>query len=360
MRSLSGFGRLFPLLSFGLLAVLEPSRGAEPEPAGAVAIQAGKTAIDFRAGKTLVARYVIDPRAAKPYFWPLNALPGLAVTRSWPMEEGKGEAKDHVHQKSAWFCHGDVIPVGMDFKKHFKNVAGIDFWSEGKGHGDIVCVKVGEPKIDKNHGSITTTNEWRTAEGQKVMDETRTIHFYHFGKGSNLIVLDINLHASVCPIEFGDTKEGSLGVRVRESLRVDRGKGRLTNAEGKSGEGATVKGKGTNAEKKGCWGLVSSWCDYSGPVDDSGTVAGISVFADPDNPIDTAWHVRNYGLLAANPFGREKHAGFPDRKGKNDLVTIRKGEHLKLRYGLLLHAKDAKGADVAGMFKKFTELKSQK
>ena len=38
--------------------------------------------------------------------------------------------------------------------------------------------------------------------------------------------------------------------------------------------------------------------------------------------------VRDYGLLAANPFGRDKHARFPDRKGNNDLVKLKMGEHL--------------------------------
>jgi hypothetical protein len=359
MRASRGF--VLVLLAVLLCTLsLPPLRGDNPptEPSEEAVIEAGKTHVEFRAGKALVTRYVIDPKAAKPYFWPMYALPGQAVTRAWPMEDAKGEARDHVHQKSLWFCHGDVIPEGLDFKKHFRAVAGVDFWSEGIGHGKIVCVKVDKPQLGKDHSSIATTNEWRTAEGQKVLDETRTIHFYPLGSGRNLFVLDIDLRASEWPITFADTKEGSLGVRVRESLRVDRGKGKLINAEGKSGEGATVKGKGTNANREGCWGLVSAWCDYSGPVDTAGTIAGIAVFAEPTNPIDTAWHARNYGLLGANPFGREK-AGFPDRKGKNDLVKIPKGEHLKLRYGLYVHAKDAKDADVAGVFGRFAKMKEK-
>jgi hypothetical protein len=330
------------------------------EPAEGPVIVADKTHIDFRVDKTLITRYLISPKVAKPYFWPVWAAPGLAVTRAWPMERDvKGEAKDHVHQKSVWFCHGDVIPEGLDFTKHFKNVAGVDFWSEGKGHGNIVCVRVGKPQMGKDRAAITTTNEWRTAEDQPVLYETRTIELFPLGPGRNLLVLDIDLHASAWPITFADTKEGSLGVRVRESIRVDRGKGKLINAEGKSGEGKTVRGKGTNADRDGCWGLVSAWCDYSGPCNDDGTIAGIAVFADPTNPIDTAWHARNYGLLAANPFGRGKHAGFPDRKDNNDLVKLKKGEHLKLHYGLFVHVKDAKEADVVGAYGRFTKLKGK-
>jgi hypothetical protein len=40
-------------------------------------------------------------------------------------------------------------------------------------------------------------------------------------------------------------------------------------------------------------------------------------------------------------------------------VSLKKGEHLKLRYGLFVHVKDAKEADVAGAFSRFTKLKGK-
>jgi hypothetical protein len=328
------------LLSLGI------ARRVLADAAQPLSLEATKTHVDFKRGKTLLARYVIDEKAAKPYFWPLN-VGGVSVTRGWPMDEGKGEAKDHPHQKSAWFCHGDVIPQGIKFVKHIRGVEGVDFWSEAKGHGNIVCTSA---KVKGT--TLVTTNEWRTAEGEPILAETRTMTLSAVGAENYLIDIDIDLDAKFCGIVFGDTKEGSLGVRVRESIRVDKGKGRLVNAEGHVGEG-----KGSNADKKGCWGLVSNWCDYSGPVDDKGTIAGIAVFADPANKIDSAWHARNYGLLAANPFGREKHAKFPDRKGNNALVTLKKGEHLKLRYALYLHAGDEKAGKVAQAFARFAAKK---
>src|SRR5262245_43473916 len=216
MRRITGFAAfLIVLLAVPLLA-----RADNTEPSGRVVIEADKSHIDFKAGKDLVTRYVLGETVAKPYFFPVNGLPGKLVTRAWPMEKVEGEANDHVHQKSLWFCHGDVIPEGIEFTKHSKGVEGVDFWSEGKGHGKMVCVKVGKPRSEKDHAWIETANEWQTAEGKKILDETRTIHLYHFSPKANLLVLDIDLFASVCPITFGDTKEGSMGVRVRESLRV--------------------------------------------------------------------------------------------------------------------------------------------
>src|SRR5262249_19319597 len=97
------------------------------------------------------------------------------------------------------------------------------------------------------------------------------------------------------------------------------------------------------------------WCDYSGPVGEA--VAGITIFADPTNPVATAWHSRNYGLMAANPFGRGRH-GFPNLRGRKDTVQLAKGAHLKLRYGLFLHGGDVKSGKVAEHYQKFTKLKA--
>src|SRR5205085_2564333 len=149
---------------------------------------------------------------------------------------GPGESTDHPHQKSAWFCHGDVIPEGIELKAKIKGVKGVDFWSEAKGHGRIVCTEVGEPTfVGKGHAGIITKNEWRTADGRKILDETRGITLYDLGN-ARLLVLAIDLHASVAPITFGDTKEGAMGVRVNDQMREQKGNGRLVTAVGKEGE----------------------------------------------------------------------------------------------------------------------------
>ncbi len=59
--------------------------------------------------------------------------------------------------------------------------------------------------------------------------------------------------------------------------------------------------------------------------------------------------------MAANPFGRAK-SGFPATRGQTGIVKLEKGEHLKLRYGLLLHTGDAKVGKVADHFSTFAAL----
>jgi hypothetical protein len=163
---------------------------------------------------------------------------------------------------------------------------------------------------------------------------------FDFGQ-ARLLVVDIDLEARYVPITFGDTKEGSFGIRVNDLIREEKGNGKIENAEGKVGE-------------KDCWGRVSAWCDYSGTID--GKKVGIAILADPANPYPSCWHVRGYGLMAANPFGRDK-SGFPEMKGKTELVKLGKGEHLKLRYGLLIHPGDAKQGKVSENYDRFVKLK---
>jgi Methane oxygenase PmoA len=296
--------------------------------------------IDFTIGGQLVTTYRIGANVAKPYFYPFNGPGGVSVTRAWPIEQGRPDevTKDHPHQKSAWFCHGDVIPEGMELKRKGRDVDGVDFWAESAPHGVIACVGVDRA----NANGVVTRNEWRAADGQKVLDEVRTVSCRACANGY-LLAVRSELIASAWPVTFGDTKEGSFGVRVNDQLRVgDRNvrnpKSVIRNAAGKTGE-------------KDCWGYMSDWCDYSGEVD--GKAVGIAVFADPTNKYPSCWHVRDYGLLAANPFGRSK-AGFPAMKGRTDLVQIAKGDHLTFRFGIYVHPGDASAGQVAEAFKQFT------
>ena len=320
---------------------------------GDVSAVVEKDGIAFKSGSTIVAKYMTDPKYSKPFLYPVLAPNGVPVTRAWPIEKGlPGEATtDHVHQKSVWFCHGDVIPEGLPLtvKSADRAGKGVDFWSETKDkngsprHGWITVVKVGEPKmVAKNHVSIETQNEWKTPTGEKMMDEVRVIHFIDRPEG-RLFGFDITLKASVCPITFGDTKEGSFGIRTHDALRPSLPDGAVVT---------TADGKVVTPPKKDnlpIWGYPTAWIDYSGKVE--GKDVGIAVFEHPSN-LKANWHVRAYGLNAANPFARA-HSGFPTQKGKTDLVKIEKGGELKLKYAVYAHTGDVKTGKVAEAFELF-------
>ena len=329
---------------------------------GELAVQKTPTTLEFRVGKDVVTKYQYAGEVqvekgdgmkplAKPFFYPVNAPNGVQVTRGWPMVRGTaGEKTDHFHQKSVWFCHGDVIPEGLELKVKSadKRIHGIDFWAEGGNHGRIVTLLVGDVKtISKTHMSVTTTNAWQAADGTKVMDETRTLHVITLPVG-RMIVFDIDLHASVCPIAFGDTKEGSTGVRVNDVIRLESKDGGVVT----SSQGSVAKAPGK--DNLPMWGEIAAWHDYSGTID--GKVAGVAIFDHPSNVQKAAWHTRAYGLMSANPFGRAG-SGFPALKGNAELVKIPKGEHLKLKYAVYAHSGDATAGGVAEAYKQFAAMK---
>ena len=140
-----------------------------------------------------------------------------------------------------------------------------------------------------------------------------------------------------------------MGVRVNDQFRLEPKKGDTVTSDGviTSADGATAKAPAR--DNLPMWGKAADWHDYSGTVD--GKRVGIAVFDHPKNAHRAAWHTRAYGLLAANPFGRDS---FPGTKGKEE-AKLAKGEHLKLRYGLLIHAGDARQAKVAEHYAAFAK-----
>lgn len=306
-----------------------------PAFADGITATKSKDAVEFKDGDTVVTRYVFGGDIPKPHFWPVNAPDGTLVTANSPA--------NHVHHKSIWFCHGDVIPDGVELKTKSsdKRVAGVDFWSEHKGHGKIVCVEVGEPKVTDGVVTLPTKNEWRTPDGDKILDETRVLTVRKAGSGY-LIGFDIDLHASMCDLKFGDTKEGAFGTRLSEAITTEK----MLND--------TLTADGGRKGEKAIWGHPVSWMDSSGKVD--GKEVGLAVFDHPKNPVRATSHGRAYGLMAANPFGREKSFP-PSQKGKTDLVGMKKGDHLKLKYAAFVHTGDAKAGGVEEAYKAFSDGK---
>jgi hypothetical protein len=97
------------------------------------------------------------------------------------------------------------------------------------------------------------------------------------------------------------------------------------------------------------WGMPAEWVDYYGPID--GETVGIAIFSHPENfQHPCRWHVRNYGLFTANPFG-DRH--FPRIKVKQHAKTIPAGESLTLRYRVYIHHGDTQAGKVAEAYKFF-------
>jgi len=70
-----------------------------------------------------------------------------------------------------------------------------------------------------------------------------------------------------------------------------------------------------------------------------------------DNPrFPTYWHVRNYGLMTANPIGLHDFTGIPDNTWD---LEIPAGETVTWRYRVLIHTGDTARAQVADRYQDF-------
>lgn len=254
----------------------------------------------------------------QPILYPVLGPGGAAMTRNYPMADAEGEARDHPHHQSLWYAHGDVN--------------GHDFWAGGDGshivHAEFVAVEAGN--------EIRTRNRWQDGDGELVCTDERVIRF----GGSEVarwIDYAVTIHASEGALKFGDTKEGTMGIRMTPSLRL----------QGLVAEGSAVNSEGVRGDK--VWGKRARWIDYFGPV--AGEMMGIAIFDHPDNSrYPTWWHARDYGLNAANPFGIHDFEGI--ESGTGDL-SVPDGGSITFRYRFYFHRGDTEEAKVSEAFEAF-------
>jgi hypothetical protein len=268
----------------------------------------------------LFSKYITDA-GAKPFLFPLIGPTGDSFTRAFPMENIAGEDHDHPHQRSFWFTHGKVNEV--------------DFWSEQGVHGTIKETARKTVLSGPVIGRLRTTDDWLAPDGRKVLEDERVLTFYS-NATARIVDFEVTLKSSTGAVIFGDTKEGMFGIRVASSMDVDKKRGgRITNALGL-----------TDAQ---AWGQASPWVDYTGPV--GGEIVGIAILNHPRSfRYPTTWHVRTYGLFAANPFGW--HDFGKEMPGD---YTLPAGQELWFSYRLILHQFETSKADIASQFAAYAE-----
>jgi len=294
--------------------------------ADGVKITEGKEKVRVEINGELFTEYCFTG-APHVYFYPLMGPGGARMNRNWPMAETEGEERDHPHHRSLWFSHGAVN--------------GIDFWSESPKAGRIVHDKFLEVKSGRESGVIRSANKWMAPDGEVKLTDEQTFRVFARPNSERLFDFEITLKAPAGQeVVLGDTKEGTMAVRINEEMRLTRGKN-------KPGQGRIVQSTGVMDEKT--WGKRAEWCDYYGPV--AGKMVGIAIFDHSSNPKHpTWWHVRDYGLFAANPFGVHDFEKQPAGAGN---LTIPAGGTVTFRYRFYIHEGDTKAAKVAERYQEY-------
>lgn len=274
--------------------------------------------------------------AMKPYLYPLRSATGKLITRHFPMETVAGEPKDHPHQRGLWFAH--------------ERVNGFDFWNNEADYktpirGRIEVTKVSDVQNGPEAGSFKAELDWQDPEGKKLLSETRTMTFRKTAT-QRIIDLDLTLTAAV-DATFGDSKDGALGIRLAAALEEPNA-GPKGSGNEIPGTGAIVNSAGETS--KAAWGKLADWVDYSGEIE--GEKVGVTVFDHPGNTRRARWHVRDYGLFAANPFGLKVFTGDKTQDGS---LALKAGESLRLRYRVVIHPGDGKSAGVEKLWDEYVK-----
>ena len=277
----------------------------------------GEHFTSYRFGKDLV----------RPHLYPVIGPYGDGVTRRLIKE---GEA-DHHHHRSIWISHG--------------HVNGWNNWAEGEGHAWTRHQEFEALESGPVYGRIVAignwegAEEWRGEHGSNVICQERAEWtFYNTPADMRVIDLHLTLTAPKIDVLFGDTKEGGLAsVRVEETMDVKAGLGgQIENGMGGRNEDET-------------WGKQAPWCDYSGPV--NGKRVGIAIMDHPDSfRYPTYWHVRNYGLMTANPFGLSHFYGDPEKRGN---YVLEAEKSLIGIYRFYIHTGDATEGQVGERYHDF-------
>ena len=245
----------------------------------------------------------------KPFFYPLVGH-GTNVLRGYPVEDRAGDAKDHPHHSGVYHAFGEVN--------------GREYWSKLP----IENLKV-RHEAGPVYARIVAENKWG-----EDLSEAQDVFVLNAGAD---VVMDwrITLTAASGPVVLGKdlkmAKEGSFAVRVAswlsDNAKKDPGMALMSDAKGNRGEAAI------RAD-------TAPWVDYVGAVE--GRKVGVSVMDHPSSfRHPTNWHVRAYGLFAANPW---------IVRGENRLA---KGESITLRYRVYVHAGDAVEGKVAATWAGF-------
>jgi hypothetical protein len=282
---------------FCLLAVL---LSVVPCPGQGISFQTGDGTLRLSHAGAFIGDFVFrDERIGRPFFANLRTPDETQVTRTHPPRTGK-DLEDHATMHPGlWLGFGDIN--GDDF---WRNKARMEF--DGF-----------ERKPAAQDGALRFTTRHRLVGNQGLplgtLDSRVTLQEI---PQAFLIIWDATCTAGNAGMVFGDQEEMGFGARLATPL-IETNGGTITQSTGKK-------------TAKGTWGQPADWTDYSGLTD--GKPAGITLMASPGNFRKSWWHNRDYGLMVANPFGRQAM-----KQGAKSAVPLKPGETLRLTFGAALH-----------------------
>ena len=175
---------------------------------------------------------------------------------------------------------------------------------------------------------------WEMDDGKTpVLDEARQMRIVALGEGEYLLDITFTLKASYGEVTFKSDGAHYAWPYVRMNSDFNtNGSGLLVNSEGGTAQAGTHD-------------KPARWVDFSRTgVPDA---EGLALFSHPSNPQPHSWLTRDYGT-----FGPRREAA---RNGKP--FTLKTGETISTRCGVLVHKGDVKSGRVAERFQAYADGK---
>jgi hypothetical protein len=296
-------------------------RAMAQDPASMLEIAKHEDRLVISADGKSIATYVFrDPSIPRPYFAHVRAPGGHQVTRNHPPIAGRDRTDHDTMHPGIWMAFGDL--GGSDFWRNRASIVHHAFLETPQG-GAGTASFVEEKHYLRVSGSLVCKERFRC-----------TIHVLD---GGYLLSWDSTFFADD-EFYFGDQEEMGLGLRVATQIS-ELEDGRLKDSEDR-----------VSAEK--IWSHAAAWCDYSGPR--GGDWIGMTLMCHPANFRQSWLHARDYGFVAANPFGQKAM-----KKGPPSKVVVKPGDNLRLRYAIWMHAtRDNQEPDIAAAYAKYLKVAS--
>jgi hypothetical protein len=286
--------------------------GLYAQPATVSATKTGNR-IDVTIGGLFFTSYHFPDNEKYPFFYPVNGpVSGGSVTS---MRNG-----EYPHHSSLFFA--------------CDRVNGGNYWQEGLERGRIVSIGARITEAEGERVVIEDECIWKRPDAASPIIDRRKITISAPDKNRYRIDFDIEMEM-LMDVSILKTNHSLFSARIDPDLTVKQG-GVMINSEGKEGEKAT-------------FGVASPWIDCYGNRQTG--VEGIAIMQHPSNRwYPSPWFTRDYGFISPTPMY------WP----ANDRETqLKKGEIVKLRYRVLVHAGDTKQAGIAAEFETYTNEQGQ-
>ncbi|MDX9755090.1 MAG: PmoA family protein, partial [bacterium] len=272
---------------------------------GQIQINSHEDSLQITIDNQPFATYVfLNPAIPRPFFHSLFSPGGVPITRSFPPVEGVDLTDHATFHPGLWLAFGDI--------------SGNDFW---RNQAQVIHKQfLKSPDIKDNTGSFTVLNHYIGKDGLLCVEEN-TIGITPDPHGV-MLLWDSVFYSTEKPFTFGDQEEMGLGIRMATPFIVENG-GHILNSENGHNE-------------KEIWGKQAAWCAFYKVLEDKKS-AGVLLMPSPENFRPSWFHARDYGLLTANPFGRNAFT-----KKEKSKITVQPNERFSLRFGVyVFHTTEA-------------------